>query len=517
MVVAEGRLLGAVARRARARRARRAACRRWRPTSRCWSLDERRPIAGQIRALRPRARRPARRGARAPTALLDRHPAELQAIPWHLLIADEALRYANPATEAHQALEQVRFGVGGGLLAADRHAARQERRAPRRARRARRRRRGDDPRAPQHARGRRPASTRSTPTACGSTTARTSCASPARTCRPGCPRSAPPSRSRSTPTPRWPSCWRRSASGGREAYRRLLERAARAQDDLEPGSRALPARARRARPRPGRRARQRRRLRRRLRRPRDAHALQGRARPGARPPGARRRGDARRRRRPAAAARHHRPDARRRSPARSRCSCSPSASAACASSPRTLRERHGVEAHVADGSITGREFEALKRRFTAGEFPVLCLVAGRPARATTSRTPRCSCHLDLPWLPAGLEQRVGRAARPGAARGWVQTYIPYIRGAGIEHVVSILSPRGGEHHQVLDSFEGVKASRVHDRHPARRRSPARSPPARTTPATPRPPRGCASRPASSAPEPAAAAPAAAGRHPYHHR
>ena len=42
---------------------------------------------------------------------LDRDPADLQAIRWHLLIADEALRYANPATEAHQALAQVRFGA----------------------------------------------------------------------------------------------------------------------------------------------------------------------------------------------------------------------------------------------------------------------------------------------------------------------------------------------------------------------------------------------------------------------
>jgi hypothetical protein len=40
----------------------------------------------------------------------------------------------------------------------------------------------------------------------------------------------------------------------------------------------------------------------------------------------------------------------------------------------------------------------------------------------------------------------------------VQTYIPYIKGGGIEHVVSVLSPRGGEHHQVLDSFEGVAAN-----------------------------------------------------------
>lgn len=40
----------------------------------------------------------------------------------------------------------------------------------------------------------------------------------------------------------------------------------------------------------------------------------------------------------------------------------------------------------------------------------------------------------------------------------MQTYIPYIRGGGIEHVVSILAPRGGEHHQVPDGFEGVAAN-----------------------------------------------------------
>ena len=92
----------------------------------------------------------------APNSVLDRYPADLQAIPWHLLIADEALRYANPATEAHQALAQVRFGsvadcwlltatprgksaehldVLVGLAVGDR---------------------GDDHRAAEHPRGRRP-------------------------------------------------------------------------------------------------------------------------------------------------------------------------------------------------------------------------------------------------------------------------------------------------------------------------------------------------------------------------
>jgi hypothetical protein len=66
--------------------------------------------------------------------------------------------------------------------------------------------------------------------------------------------------------------------------------------------------------------------------------------------------------------------------------------------------------------------------------------------------------LDLPWVQTGLEQRVGRAARPGSRTGYVQTYIPYIRGGGLEHVVSVLTPRGAEHHLILDSFEGVKAS-----------------------------------------------------------
>jgi hypothetical protein len=123
----------------------------------------------------------------------------------------------------------------------------------------------------------------------------------------------------------------------------------------------------------------------------------------------------------------------------------------------TLRDQHGVEAHVADGSLAGREFEALKARFTAGEFPVLCLSrVGQEGHNLQNAS--VLCHLDLPWLPAGLEQRVGRAAQPGAVRGWVQTYIPYIRDAGIAHVVSILSPRGGEHHQVLDSYEGVAAA-----------------------------------------------------------
>ena len=46
-----------------------------------------------------------------PTACLTATRPTCRRSSWHLLIADEALRYVNPATEAHQALAQVRFGA----------------------------------------------------------------------------------------------------------------------------------------------------------------------------------------------------------------------------------------------------------------------------------------------------------------------------------------------------------------------------------------------------------------------
>ena len=164
----------------------------------------------------------------------------------------------------------------------------------------------------------------------------------------------------------------------------------------------------------------------------------------------------------------------------------------------TLRECHSVEAHVGDGSITTAEFEELKRRFIAGEFPVLCLSRiGHEGHNLQNAS--VLCHLDLPWLPSGLEQRVGRAARPGAARAHVQTYIPYIRGGGIEHVVSVLAARGAEHHQILDSFEGVHAaeSTVATQLGQITGQVADS---KDKAGTKRPPPGCASPPASSAAE-----------------
>ena len=136
--------------------ARRAAgCRRWRRTSSCSCS----PTTGRSPGRSAASTASSATGpgwCSRPNSVLDRYPSDLQAIPWHLLIADEALRYANPATEAHQALAQVRFGsvadcwlltatprgksaehldVLVGLAVGDR---------------------GDDHRAAQHARGRRP-------------------------------------------------------------------------------------------------------------------------------------------------------------------------------------------------------------------------------------------------------------------------------------------------------------------------------------------------------------------------
>jgi hypothetical protein len=128
----------------------------------------------------------------------------------------------------------------------------------------------------------------------------------------------------------------------------------------------------------------------------------------------------------------------------------------------------GVDASAVGTGKTISSGRALAHRATTQpRFRALVVAEGRllgqwreelaliaPGRGLPPLAP----NLDLPWLPSGLEQRVGRAARPGAARGQVQTYIPYIRRGGIEHVVSVLAARGAEHHQILDSFVGVHAA-----------------------------------------------------------
>ena len=124
----------------------------------------------------------------------------------------------------------------------------------------------------------------------------------------------------------------------------------------------------------------------------------------------------------------------------------------------TLRERHGVEAHVADGSITGREFEALKQRFTAGEFPILCLSRVGHEGHNLQNASRA-----LPPRPAVAARRARAARRPRrparapCAAGCRPTSPTSATPASRTSSRSS-RPRGGEHHQVLDSYEGVAAA-----------------------------------------------------------
>lgn len=121
----------------------------------------------------------------------------------------------------------------------------------------------------------------------------------------------------------------------------------------------------------------------------------------------------------------------------------------------TLRDRHGLEAHVGDGSVDPETFAEIKRRFLVGEFSTL-LLSSVGQEGHNLQTASLTCNLDFPWTTPPLEQRLGRAARPGATSPVIDVINPYIKGGAIEHVVSILAPRGAESHHLLDGFEGMR-------------------------------------------------------------
>lgn len=416
-------------------------------------VDERRQVAGQLRQFdRSLGERPG--VVLAPNGVLDRHPADLQAITWHLLIADEALRYVNTATEAHQALAQVRFAAAAdcwlltatprgkssehldvlvGLAVGDR-AMISERLNTREAGDL-----SDEVNAHRLRINYGPHLVRVT---------RQDMAQWMPTVRPAQARPF-------DPDPALARLLEAIRQGGREAYRRLLEVLAELRSAANGSAFYREALAELARvqgvvlgnvgvfvdasvdPETLTHSK--------------AALAQALCRQGLVSEAMRGGGDG--------------------LPLLRGISAQTIAGAVgeeqvivfservwCLRQlARTLKERHGVEAHVGDGSIKGWEFAALKQRFCAGEFPVLCLSRiGHEGHNLQNAS--CLLHLDLTWVPTGLEQRVGRAARPGARRAELHTYIPYIRGGGMEHVVSVLAPRGGEHHQVLDAFEGVPAS-----------------------------------------------------------
>ena len=90
---------------------------------------------------------------------------------------------------------------------------------------------------------------------------------------------------------------------------------------------------------------------------------------------------------------------------------------------------------------TGREFEALKQRFAAGEFPVLCLGAvgheGHNLQNASVLVPPRPAVAARPASSSASGAPPGPAPRAAA----VQTYIPYIRGGGHRARRLACSPR----------------------------------------------------------------------------
>ena len=122
-----------------------------------------------------------------------------------------------------------------------------------------------------------------------------------------------------------------------------------------------------------------------------------------------------------------------------------------ARAPRRRSPRRRRRAHAAPSSTRSSSASA------PASSPS-CACRGSGTRATTSRTPPCSCTSTCRGCRPGSSSASAAPPGPAPPAAAVQTYIPYIKDAGIAHVVSVLSPRGGEHHQILDSFEGVAAA-----------------------------------------------------------
>ena len=416
-------------------------------------IDERKPIAGQIRAFDTAL------GDRAgvvlvPNGALDRYPADLQVIPWHLLIADEALRYANPATEAHQALKLVRFGsvadcwlltatprgksaehldVLVGLAVGD-EAMITERLNTRE---------GGDLMDEINAHRLRvnygPHLVRVT---------RQDMQAWMPDVRPAKPLAI-------DPDPALQQLLDAIRQGGREAYRRLLE-VLRELKTLETGSdlfkQALAELSRAqgvvlgnvgvfvdASVDPETLTHS------------QAALAKALVRQGLVADAIRGGGDG--------------------LPLLRGITAQTLAGVAAEEQvivfaervwclrqlAHTLTERHDVETHVADGQIKPHEFEALKHRFTSGEFPVLCLSRDRRGGP---QPPKRVGHRPLGLAVAAVGTRAarrqgctaGRRARLGA------DLHPVHPRRGRRAHRPILSPRGAEHHAVLDSFEGVAAN-----------------------------------------------------------
>lgn len=120
----------------------------------------------------------------------------------------------------------------------------------------------------------------------------------------------------------------------------------------------------------------------------------------------------------------------------------------------TLTDRHGVSSAVLAGDCTRAEIDESIRRFEQGDHQVLLL---GPVAQTGFDLQHAGamCHLDLPWTPTPLSQRLGRIERPGSQHSELHQWIPYLAGGLIPHVVGLLAPRAAEAHNLLDGISGV--------------------------------------------------------------
>ncbi len=132
---------------------------------------------------------------------------------------------------------------------------------------------------------------------------------------------------------------------------------------------------------------------------------------------------------------------------------------------RTLAERHGVEAHVADGQIKPAEFEALKQRFTSGEFPVLCL-SRIGAEGHNLQNASVLVHLDL--AVAAVRPRAARRTRRSPrrrARLGADLHPLHPRRRHRAHRLDPLPPRRRAPRRAR-LVRGRRRQRVDRRHPA---------------------------------------------------
>ena len=263
--------------------------------------------------------------------------------------------------------------------------------------------------------------TRSTPTACASITDPTSCALPARTCRPGCRRSGPPNRSPIDPDPALQELLEAIRQGGREAYRRLLD-VLRELRTLEAGSelfkQALAELSRAqgvvlgnvgvfvdASVDPETLTHS------------QAALAKALVRQGLVADAMRGGGDG------LSLLRGITAQTLAGVAAEEQVIVFADRVWCLRQLARTLGERHGVQAHVADGQVKPSEFEALKHAFTGGEFPVLCLSKiGHEGHnlqtASLPASPRPSVAADWPGAtrrprrPPGLGARLGADLHP---------------------------------------------------------------------------------------------------------